>query len=389
MTTTIKEYSKTESAIAELKEKYGSLIIDCSTSKGLESHKKDYRAIRKYEIELDKKRKELGEEARKHVSNINYEAKRINESLQSISGRFKSAIEDREAEIKEAEEKAKKIIDDKISGMRDYVEQAVGMMPADISGMMDAVSAINCNDGSFGSSQDEASCAQRDVLSSLGVMLEQAISSERQQEELDASRKTEQLNSIKMTVVDAIDLPSCDISTEIDRLRHIDSKDNSVADAIESTIQKLEKMHSQKLTEETEAAEYERNELAKAEAVAKAKADKEREALDKQIAIDAAESAMAEKEAALRAAEERRIQDIKDAEDRINKENEAREQKRLASEEKAREDDEKRAANKRHCGKINRAILNAMIEAGCSELSAMEIIKKTAKGEIPNLTITY
>ena len=53
MTTTIKAYSAIEAGIAALQQKY-SHTPDCSTVKGFEACKKDYRDIRKVETALEK-----------------------------------------------------------------------------------------------------------------------------------------------------------------------------------------------------------------------------------------------------------------------------------------------------------------------------------------------
>jgi len=93
----------------------------------------------------------------------------------------------------------------------------------------------------------------------------------------------------------------------------------------------------------------------------------EAEAKAKQYAIDAEER----QKAAVKAAEDKAKQDAIDA--------------RIAEE----AEQAKREANKKHCGKINNAVLAAFIECGITEAQGKAIIKKIVKGEVPNVSIQY
>ena len=118
--------------------------------------------------------------------------------------------------------------------------------------------------------------------------------------------------------------------------------------------------------ENQERAERERKEFIQREEAAKAKAIADQEKA-KQDAIYA---------------EERRLQSIED--------------ERLAGIERARliqkaiEDEAARlAANKEHCGKVHRSILEVLITNGISEQDGKIMIKLIAKKQLPNVEIKY
>jgi hypothetical protein len=66
-------------------------------------------------------------------------------------------------------------------------------------------------------------------------------------------------------------------------------------------------------------------------------------------------------------------------------------QKRLAevSEHNRVHEENARLANKEHCAKVNRAILEVLVEAGFTDHIAKQFIKMAAQNKLPQLTINY
>lgn len=158
-------------------------------------------------------------------------------------------------------------------------------------------------------------------------------------------------------------------------------------------------------------AEAERKEAAARQAIADAEEQARRkEAAATQALKDAAEQAIQAEEAAKRreldlkmqaeeaqrradaqakAAEEARVTALARAEeDRLRA---VEDEKRRAAAEAKRIADEaaKREANTRHCGAINRAAMQALIDSGIAEECAKAVIKLIAQGKVPNVKIEY
>jgi Holliday junction resolvasome RuvABC DNA-binding subunit len=66
------------------------------------------------------------------------------------------------------------------------------------------------------------------------------------------------------------------------------------------------------------------------------------------------------------------------------------ERKRVADQEaKAAAEVERREANRRHCAKVNRAVVVELMALGLSEQQAKSVVTAIAKSEIANLRIAY
>lgn len=160
-------------------------------------------------------------------------------------------------------------------------------------------------------------------------------------------------------------------------------KEKAEAERVEKErLEKEQKDREKKIAKE--AAE-------KATREAKAKT-KEKDAKAKQAVIDA-KAATEKAKRETKEAEDRAEREKKEAADQAGRDREAaveKEKKRQADQIKAdKEADEKRQANKRHRGKINREAKASFIDANYSEAEAEKIIELIAKGKIANITINY
>ena len=191
----IKAYNPIFAAINGLREKY-SYIPDCSTDEGLKQVKEDYRTVRKVEINLESKRKDLGETARKKLNSINDEAKIIDSKIKEISAPLKLAFEKREAEIKEKEKQRKDDIQAKINNLRTF-ENTEGMNSAAISAVIEAVEEIDCSQGFF-EFTESALITKKKVQEVLGkalndALLQEQLAVERKKLKEEAEAQAEQL----------------------------------------------------------------------------------------------------------------------------------------------------------------------------------------------------
>lgn len=106
MTTEIQEYSKTEAALATLREKYADVTYDVDTPEGFSEAKSARSEIRGYRTGLEKKRKEIKAPALDRCRLIDTEAKRITVELVALEAPIDEQIKEVDAR-KEAERQEK------------------------------------------------------------------------------------------------------------------------------------------------------------------------------------------------------------------------------------------------------------------------------------------
>lgn len=264
MTTQIKEYSAVEAAIENLAKTY-SVVPNVKTDEGLKLCKKQYREIRKYEIELDKKRKELGVEARKHLETINSEAKRIDGKLKEISEPYKNTFEARELELQQQEQARIDAVHARIADIRSFAQEARGKSSEEVSAIIEAVALIEV-DGSFEEFTRDALDAVAETKKELSEILRHALESERlekEREELNEQKRKQEmvdrLNKIRMAPVDCVGESSEKIRRVIARLDEISSDEfgeqaEDASEVIAATKEKIQQILEATLaTEERES----------------------------------------------------------------------------------------------------------------------------------------
>ncbi len=104
VTAAISEYNPVAAGLAELRRKYGNVVVDVSTTKALNEARKVRAAIREPRYETEKIRKALKAPALAHAKLIDSEAARITAELLQIETPWDEAIKAEEA--REAAEKA-------------------------------------------------------------------------------------------------------------------------------------------------------------------------------------------------------------------------------------------------------------------------------------------
>lgn len=151
--------------------------------------------------------------------------------------------------------------------------------------------------------------------------------------------------------------------------------------------------------EESERKEKE----AKAEADRLAKAEKERALREEKIAKDAADKAENAAAEEIKRAEDEKQKAIKEKVEADKRTKQAEKQAKIDSENAAKAEREKieseklaekkaaekREANKKHRKKINNEAKSAIMTLGVDDETAIKIVTAIAKGEIPNVAISY
>lgn len=203
--TSIEEYSKTAAALADLCQRYGKVVFDVTTTKGMDLARKGRAEIRCYRTALESKRVEIKAPALERCRLIDAEAKRIAAELVALEGPIDELI--KAEEQRKANEKAEKerierervsAIHERIAAFGSYAAEMVGRTT---SGILTAIEASDVEwpiDDSFGEFKPQAQAAKDAAIAKLRELYDAAIEQEAEQARIKAERaelaklKTEQ-----------------------------------------------------------------------------------------------------------------------------------------------------------------------------------------------------
>ncbi len=150
MTTSIQEYSVTDQALAELRQKYAGILFDVTTGKGMAAAKEARAELRGYRVTLEAKRKEIKEPALTRCREIDSEAKRITAELESLEDPIDDSIKaeetrkEREKAAKEqAERERMEAINARFQALRALPLNANGKPIADIEALIEQAKAFD------------------------------------------------------------------------------------------------------------------------------------------------------------------------------------------------------------------------------------------------------
>lgn len=180
MTTDIKEYSKTEIALSNLKDRFEGLEFHVDTPYGLKQAKCGRAEIRGYRTGLEKMRKEIKAPALDHCRLIDSEAKRITAELVALEDPIDSQIKEMEG-LKEAERQEKiaaemdrvekiKIRIEKIRSVASEIHYIYTLRIEDIENRIKQIDNTAIND-SFDEYKEQASEVKSSTLSFLNDAL--------------------------------------------------------------------------------------------------------------------------------------------------------------------------------------------------------------------------
>jgi hypothetical protein len=180
----IVEYSKTEAALADLRERMANVEYDVTTVKGMDIAKKDRAEVRGLRTGLEAMRKQIKAPALAHCQLIDAEAKRITAELLKLEEPIDSQIKRREAEL-EAERVARELaerqritaIHERIASITGYHALALECRTADrVQALLDKMEAVWVafnHEDDFGEFGAEAQSAYISTGASLAAIIEQ------------------------------------------------------------------------------------------------------------------------------------------------------------------------------------------------------------------------
>lgn len=170
----IVEYSRTESALAELREKYLGIVFDCSTTKGDKEARAARLELTTLRTSLEKKRKEFKAPALDFGKKIDSEAARVTAEILSIENPIDEQIKadekrraDEKAERERVEAERIKAIKDKIATIRSFAAKCQGISAERISNGIEMVSKIGTSADEFAEFEGEAKTAQAETLQAM------------------------------------------------------------------------------------------------------------------------------------------------------------------------------------------------------------------------------
>lgn len=283
MTTQIQEYSATEAALAELRERIGKTVHDVTTTKGMDAAKKDRAEVRGYRTSLEKLRVELKAPALERSRLIDAEAKRITAELQAIEGPIDEQIKSEEKR-KEDERLAKIAAEEaRVAGIRNliastFTDNVVALARADSVTIAKAVAAMTATPigDEYAELATDAERAKADTLAKLDELCGAAAAREAEEARLKAERE------------------------ELARLREADAK-RVAAEKAESD--RLAKIESDRVA--AERAENDRIAKVERDRIAAEKAEIDRVAAANQKRLDDERAAFEKQQADARAENER------------------------------------------------------------------------------------
>ncbi len=193
----IVSYSVTDAMITEMGNKYRFLKV--MDSESYETVRLAIADVRTKRTDIEKRRKELKEDALKWGRLVDSEAKRITTLLLAIEEPLqaeKKKEDDRKAAIKEAKEAKERARIDairaKISAIQRVPILLVGKSHDEILTEMDGVFAIDI-DSSFAEFEPEAMRVKDETLATIKKAYDAAVESERKAEELEKQRKEQEI----------------------------------------------------------------------------------------------------------------------------------------------------------------------------------------------------
>lgn len=308
--TQIAEYSKTEAALAELRQRYEGVRFDMSTTAGDKQARAARQEVRGYRTSLEAMRKELKAPALERCRLIDDEAKRITAELLKLEEPIDQQIKAEEAR-REAEKAEKARIErERVAGIRAKIAEiqsippaAVGLSSATIQSVIDSTHRIEITADVFAEFLEEAEQAKAHAIDSLNDLHAKAVEHEAEQARLAAERE------------------------ELQRLRAEQAERERIAAEQRAKAESEARVEREKaeavLRAQREAQEAEARRVAEEQRRQQEELDRQRRELEEQRL--AAERAEAERKAAAEAAERERAESAARAE-REKAERKAREQ---------------------------------------------------------------
>lgn len=193
MTTAIQEYSETEAALSELRDKYQATVWNVDTPDRMIAAKAARADIRKWRLDLEADRKRIKGPALKRCKKIDTEAKRITAELRLLEDPIDDAIKEVEQAAKREKERLEMEEQERVTRARAEIER-IRNVPVDHVGapVEDIETAANILKGvdlsELGEFSGVAMNAREEAVGKLRAMYAEAKAREEEQAKIEADR---------------------------------------------------------------------------------------------------------------------------------------------------------------------------------------------------------
>jgi colicin import membrane protein len=194
MTTAIQEYSRTDSALAELANRYKGVVYDVADPKGMQEAKAARAEIRGYRVDLEKTRVEIKAPALERCRLIDAEAKRITAALTELEDPLDSLIKNEEKRKEREAMECVMLEQRRIDGIRAQIESirttpagCVGKTSAEIGEILEELRTRKIGPD-FAEFRVEAEDALRSALAQVATLQLGAQAYEAEAEKIKAER---------------------------------------------------------------------------------------------------------------------------------------------------------------------------------------------------------
>lgn len=191
----IVEYTQTEAALADMRERLKSVVFDVTTTAGDKAARTARKECVTLRTALEEKRLELNAKDQERIKGRNAEAKRIAAEIEALEGPIDSQIkaqEQRKEEERKAREAAERAriaaIQERIDWIREQAAEAVGQPSAVIQERIETLVAYPI-DGTFAELEKQAEGARATTLIRLRAAHAKALEIEAEQARLAAERE--------------------------------------------------------------------------------------------------------------------------------------------------------------------------------------------------------
>ena len=360
--------------------------LDISTPKGRKEVASLAYKVARSKTALDDMGKELGADFKAKAAAIDADRRTVRDRLDKLRDEVRKPLDDFEA----AEAARIKAHEDGIAEFSRGFDISARATTAEIEARLAEVQAMAT--GHFQEFTKRAEAAKADAVAKLEAMLEESRRLDAERAELERLRQeaAERARQEEAARIEREKQEAAARAAEEAR-REAEEKARWEAEEAERRAAAERERIEREAREKAEAAERERQRVERERVAAEERAaEAERLRLEaERYAKEAAEKAERERiEAERRREEERKAEALraqKQAEEAARLERERIEAQQRAEEEAAR----KREADKAHRASINRAALDAFVAAGLSEGAARTAVEAIAKGNVPNVLISY
>ena len=362
-TVLVPEYTPFETQLTEFKEKYDSIIVDVSTTKGMEAAKASRKELRDAYLNLKDLKTKIKAPVLERGRLIDSEYSHIDAEIKELFAKFDKPIKEKEAEKKAAKEKKEReqreallALQNEISSIQNKPSALIGFSSEAIESELQQLRTLDIDSEKFGYLAVDAITAKQTAIGQLETMVQQAKHAEAMEAENKRIRQEQErrqkidglLSRLRNAPSAAFGKTSSEIEATIQGVNNFDmdqfGESRPEAEAIRTgVISQLETLLAQTKEQEAKQAEF----------------DKQQEEFNQRQREEAAK---------------------REAEEAAKREQEEKERRENLAKAK-KESDEARK------NEVKRDIIQHLMSGGIVESAATNLADALMSGKVPHVTV--